>query len=48
MEIIYLPQSEEDLDYWMKTGNKAILKKIAQLTRAITENPTKELVNPGR
>lgn len=39
MEIIYLPQADEDLVYWVKTGNKAILKKIAQLTRAILENP---------
>lgn len=39
MEIIYLPQADEDLAYWAKTGNKAILKKIAELTRAILENP---------
>jgi toxin YoeB len=32
MEIIYLPKADEDLDYWIKTGNKAVLKKIAQLT----------------
>jgi toxin YoeB len=39
MEIKYLPQADEDLTYWIKTGNKTILKKIAQLTRAILENP---------
>lgn len=39
MEIIYLPQADEDLAYWVKTGNKAILKKISELTRAILENP---------
>ena len=39
MEIKYLPQADEDLAYWIKTGNKATLKKIAQLTRAILENP---------
>ena len=39
MEIIYLPQADVDLSYWIKTGNKAVLKKIAQLTRAILENP---------
>jgi len=37
MQIIYLPQAEEDLAHWVKTGNKAILKKIAQLTRAILD-----------
>lgn len=39
MEIIYLPRAEEDLAFWVKTGNKAILKKISALTRAIIENP---------
>ena len=39
MEIKYLPQADADLNYWIKTGNKANLKKIAQLTRAIVENP---------
>ena len=39
MEIKYLPQADADLNYWIKTGNKANLKKIAQLTRAIIENP---------
>ena len=39
MEINYLPQADEDLAYWIKTGNKPILKKITQLSRAILENP---------
>ena len=39
MEIKYLPQADADLNYWIKTGNKSNLKKIAQLTRAIIENP---------
>ena len=39
MDIIFLPQADVDLAYWVGTGNKAILKKIAELTRAITENP---------
>ncbi|WP_300979104.1 Txe/YoeB family addiction module toxin [Flavobacterium sp.] len=34
-----MPQAETDLTFWVKTGNKAILKKITQLTRAILENP---------
>ncbi len=38
MEIRYLEQADKDLAYWIKTGNKAILKKIAQLTRAILED----------
>ena len=31
MEIIFLPDAEDDLQYWISTGNKPILKKIAQL-----------------
>ncbi|MCB9034280.1 MAG: Txe/YoeB family addiction module toxin [Chitinophagales bacterium] len=39
MEIILLPKADEDLEYWIKTGNKSILKKIAELTKSIIENP---------
>jgi toxin YoeB len=39
MEIKFLPRADADLEFWIKTGNKTILKKIAQLTRAILENP---------
>jgi toxin YoeB len=31
MEIIFLPKAEEDLEFWQKSGNKTVLKKIAQL-----------------
>ena len=46
MEIIYPPQADEDLEYWIKTGNKTILKKISELTRAIVENPYKGIGKP--
>jgi toxin YoeB len=39
MQIIYTPKAREDLNFWIKTGNKVILKKILQLTEAIIENP---------
>ncbi|HNZ81955.1 MAG TPA: Txe/YoeB family addiction module toxin [Bacteroidales bacterium] len=35
MEIVFLPKADEDLEYWIVTGNKTVLKKIAQLTEAI-------------
>lgn len=38
MEIVFLPKADEDFQFWIKTGNKAILKKIAKLTEAILEN----------
>jgi len=31
MEIVFLPNADDDLNYWVKTGNKQILKKITQL-----------------
>jgi toxin YoeB len=46
MQIIYLPQADADLAYWVKTGNKAILKKIMQLTKAIIEDPYRGIGKP--
>jgi len=39
MQIIYTPKANEDLNFWIKTGNKIILKKLIQLTEAIIESP---------
>ena len=46
MEIIYLPKADEDLAFWIRVGNKSILKKIAQLTAAIIENPINGIGKP--
>ena len=46
MEIIYLPQAEEDLSYWIKSGKKSMLKKIALLTRSVVANPYKGIGKP--
>ena len=46
MEIIYLPKATEDLNYWINTGNKAVLKKIARLTEAVIQNPYQGIVKP--
>jgi toxin YoeB len=46
MEIVYLPKADEDLEYWIKTGNKVVLKKIAQLTEAIIKNPYSGIGKP--
>jgi toxin YoeB len=46
MEIVFLPQADNDLNFWIKTGNKAILKKIAKLTEAIIENPYEGIGKP--
>ncbi|WP_090629011.1 Txe/YoeB family addiction module toxin [Parapedobacter indicus] len=39
MEVIFLPEAIDDLTYWQRTGNKPVLKKISQLTKAIIESP---------
>lgn len=39
MEIIYLLRAKNDLDFWIASGNKPILRKIAELTKAILEVP---------
>ncbi len=46
MEIIYLPKADEDLTFWINSGNKAVLKKVAQLTEAIIQDPYKGIGKP--
>jgi toxin YoeB len=46
MEIIFSPQAMEDLDYWKKSGNKIIQKKIQQLIESIQETPFEVSENP--
>jgi toxin YoeB len=46
MEIVHLPKAQEDLVFWIKTGNKQNLKKIAKLTEAILLNPEKGIGKP--
>ena len=46
MEIVFLPEAEEDLDFWVKSGNKAILKKISQLIESILKSPLEGLGKP--
>jgi toxin YoeB len=46
MEIIFSSRAQEDLNYWKRTGNKAIQKKIEQLIEAIVENPFEGIGKP--
>ena len=46
MEVIYTPQAVEDLNYWKKSGNKVVQKKIQQLILAIIENPFEGIGKP--
>lgn len=46
MQIIYTPKAKEHLDFWIRSGNKPMLKKIIQLTKAIIENPYQGIGKP--
>lgn len=37
--MIFLPDAEADLQFWVKSGNKPILKKIGQLIEDIKIQP---------
>lgn len=39
MQIVFLPEAKKELDFWVKTGNKQILKKITELVAAILAKP---------
>ena len=39
MDIVLLPQAEADRDYWKRTGNKAIMKRISALLADIQQHP---------
>lgn len=46
MEIIFSSKAKKDLEFWSKSGNKPILKKISELLRAIQENPFEGIGKP--
>jgi toxin YoeB len=46
MEIVFLPKADQDLTFWIKSGNKTILKKIAALIADISKNPKTGIGKP--
>jgi toxin YoeB len=46
MEIEYTLQAKEDLDFWKKSNNVAILKKIRKLIEAILQSPYEGIGKP--
>jgi toxin YoeB len=46
MEIVLLPAANDDLNFWVKIGNKAILKKISELVRSIQDSPFQGVGKP--
>jgi len=46
MEIEYTLQASDDLDFWKKSNNVAMLKKIRNLIESITETPYEGIGKP--
>jgi toxin YoeB len=46
MEIIFLPDADEDLSFWKKSGDKEIQKKISEILHSIIENPKTGIGKP--
>lgn len=41
-----MPEARADLDFWVKSGNKAVLKKIAQLIKSASQTPYEGIGKP--
>lgn len=46
MEIDFFPKAEEDLEFWRKSGNKQVQKKISALIEDIKKTPFEGLGQP--
>ncbi|MDN5626785.1 toxin YoeB [Epilithonimonas bovis DSM 19482] len=46
MEIEFTKQAEKDLEFWKKSGNKLIQKKISEILKSIQENPYEGIGKP--
>lgn len=46
MEVIYSPQALDDIEYWKKSGNKAIMVRITTLINDIVAHPFSGIGKP--
>ena len=46
MEVRYSKKAKKDLEFWVKSGNKNIIKKISELIKAIQSNPYEGIGKP--
>lgn len=46
MEIRYSRRAKSDLEFWTKSGNKNIIKKISELIKAIKLSPFEGIGKP--
>ena len=41
-----MPEAKADLDFWIKSGNKDVLKKITQLIESVSQTPYQGIGKP--
>lgn len=46
MQIVLSPSAEKDFEFWRKSGNKIVLKKISELVESIATDPFKGIGKP--
>ena len=46
MQIVLLPEAKKDLNFWVESDNKAVLKRITKLIESILENPYEGIGKP--
>lgn len=46
MEVAYLQQALDDLEYWKKSGSKAIQSRITKLIKSIEQTPFEGIGKP--
>jgi len=46
VEVIYSPKAQRDIEFWKKSGNKSIMKKITMLIEDIIDHPYEGLGKP--
>lgn len=46
MELIYSPTAQEHIEFWKKSGNKQVQKRISQLVDDIAAHPTTGIGKP--
>ena len=46
MEIVFMPRAIEDRDYWKRTGNVRIMKRITALIEDILKHPFSGIGKP--
>jgi len=46
MEIVYSDEAQKDINFWKKSGNKAVQQKIQQLLNSIKETPYEGIGKP--